>query len=458
MSKSGGTKYGDGLGSGNVTNFQARQRNRLQINFVASENVQGVLYFEIGEIEWGYSNGGANKGTGGRMGTDGVNIETRRAYITFNVPETALLFQVGLQGIALPSAVVGSPIIGSLGTDVASAVGIYTINDMLTVGAFWARPYNGTAGVGDYSSEQLDDEMDLVGLFIPVTVDSVLNFTPYTMYASIGSEAYADLDLPYLETNAYGTKISDAQFNNIDTFNAWWVGMSLEVTALDPLVFMADVAWGTLDTDGEYLDRSGWYLAGEVDYKTPWVTPGLLAWWTSGEDDDIYNGSERMPSIDPNFGATTFGTDFSELLNCNIAFGKDLTGTWGLGLLFKDLSIIENLTHQIRLVFYAGTSSTRSMRDYRNGSNGWNPYLNNPSGIMLTTADWAWEVNFDSMYKIYENLYAIVETGMLDIQRQAYPWRKVENRINSGDYDSQVRQLWKNSTAWKFAFGLRYKF
>ena len=51
---------------------------------------------------------------------------------------------------------------------------------------------------------------------------------------------------------------------------------------------------------------------------------------------------------------------------------------------------------------------------------------------MLTTADWAWEINFDTQYQIYENLAAIIETGMVDVQRQAYPWRNPENRRNSG--------------------------
>ena len=146
------------------------------------------------------------------------------------------------------------------------------------------------------------------------------------------------------------------------------------------------------------MDRWGWYIAGEIDYKTPWVTPGILAWWTSGDDDDIYNGSERLPTIDANFAATSFGWDGGDLLNNDDVMGTDASGTWGVGLLFKDISFIENLTHQVRVVFYGGTNDPKSMRDSRSSAFSYS----NPSGIMLTTADWAWEVNFDTQYQIYE--------------------------------------------------------
>ena len=133
-----------GAAGNNPEVFDARQRERLQVNFIASENVQGVIYFEIGETVWGGGNNGANvgRGSGGAAGTDGVAVEVRRAYIDFNVPNTDLLFRVGLQGLALPSSVVGNPVLGSSGTDMAAVVGVYTINDMVTVGALWGRPWN----------------------------------------------------------------------------------------------------------------------------------------------------------------------------------------------------------------------------------------------------------------------------------------------------------------------------
>ncbi len=465
-SKAAGRFYGGDGGNGTEDHFSARQRTRLQVNFIASENVQGVVFFEIGEIEWGSGGGsmvggGVGRGGGGAIGTDGVNVETRRAYITFNVPNTELLFQVGLQGISLPSEVAGSPIVGCGGTDMAAAVGIYTVNDMVTVGAFWARPYNMDSGYGGSIAQ--NDEMDLIGLFVPVAIDGIMTVTPYAMYGIFGTDAVGNTlgRFPGLYSNAVGTNSANnanALLNN-DYFYGWWAGLALEYNMLDPLVFSLDVAWGSLDdpTD-DMLDRWGWYLAGEIDYKTPWVTPGILAWWTSGDDDDIYNGSERLPSIAPDFTGTSYGFHGSSLLTSDSILGKNASGTWGIALLFQDISFVEKLTHEVRVAFFGGTNDPAAMRDYRSMTAAHNPYWNNPSDILLTTADWAWEIDFNTQYQIYENLAAILETGMVDVQRQAYPWRNPENRRNSGFYNAGIQQLWKTSTAWKLAFGLKYTF
>ena len=66
-------------------NFIARQRIRTQINFIASEHLQGVLMFEIGDIDWGNGGDNANskvgQGSGGNLDADGVNVKTKRAYL-----------------------------------------------------------------------------------------------------------------------------------------------------------------------------------------------------------------------------------------------------------------------------------------------------------------------------------------------------------------------------------------
>ena len=79
-------------------NFQATQRLRTQIDFIASESLRGVLMFEI-QTDWGrdgdyrrYENNDRQyvlvSGTeGGRLDADGVNIRTKRAYIDWLIPE-----------------------------------------------------------------------------------------------------------------------------------------------------------------------------------------------------------------------------------------------------------------------------------------------------------------------------------------------------------------------------------
>ncbi|GKT08678.1 hypothetical protein [Desulforhabdus sp. TSK] len=77
------------------------QRLRLYFNFVASENLRLVTKFEIGDTIWGDDKLRTGPGTGGNVGADSVNIETKNAYVEFNIPETPLTASVGIQGINL---------------------------------------------------------------------------------------------------------------------------------------------------------------------------------------------------------------------------------------------------------------------------------------------------------------------------------------------------------------------
>lgn len=83
------------------------QRLRLYFTFIASENLRVVTKFEIGDSIWGRTNatGGlvANGrfGAGGNVGADAVNVETKNAYVDFNIPMTPVTGLVGIQGINL---------------------------------------------------------------------------------------------------------------------------------------------------------------------------------------------------------------------------------------------------------------------------------------------------------------------------------------------------------------------
>lgn len=53
--------------------FLAQQRLRTQVDFIASENLKGVVFFEIGHTNWGQG--------GGAFGTDGKDVKVRYSYI-----------------------------------------------------------------------------------------------------------------------------------------------------------------------------------------------------------------------------------------------------------------------------------------------------------------------------------------------------------------------------------------
>ncbi|MDD2309770.1 MAG: hypothetical protein PHH91_09340 [Desulfuromonadaceae bacterium] len=72
------------------------QRARLQYTAKANADLKLVTQFEI-DSSWGdaaYSNG---RGTGGAMGADTVNLETKHVYLDYNCPLTGANFKVGIQ-------------------------------------------------------------------------------------------------------------------------------------------------------------------------------------------------------------------------------------------------------------------------------------------------------------------------------------------------------------------------
>ena len=194
--------------------FEARQRVRTQINFIASEYLQAVLMFEIGDIDWGRDNGKSGRSSGGGLDADGVNVETKRAYMEWLIPNTSVAVSMGLQGVALPFA----PHMGCnpvFYADVAGIVVNSPVTDWLSATAFWVRPFDmyandSSAGLGDTN---LSDEVDLFALLLPMTLDGYGKVTPYFMYGFMGGNSgYIDY--------TYGTRYDNKNLSESASFRS----------------------------------------------------------------------------------------------------------------------------------------------------------------------------------------------------------------------------------------------
>jgi hypothetical protein len=409
--------------------FGAKQRLRTQIDIIASENLRGVVFFEMGDTVWGR--------TDGALGADGKSVEVKRSYIDWVVPNTELKVRMGLQGLALPGAVAGSPV---LDDDVAALTLSYAFNDMVGLTAFWARPYD-TAG-NESSDNNTFDEIDLFGVVVPVALDGA-KITPWAMYGSVGKDVPVSSTTPTDYNGAsyqqaiYGLRPANAPSAFGEDTNAWWAGASFELTMFSPLSFKMDAMYGNVDAEeigNIEMDRSGWMVIGAVDYKMDMMTPGLFAWYATGDDDDETNGSERMPYISPDFGPTSFGTDkVGAPIATDSIVSVSGTGTWGVGVQLANISFVENLKHTLRATYYRGTND-EEMANYTS-------LRNTTNGLYLTEEDSAWEVNFDHFYKIYENLDLIVEMGYI-----------------KADLDEDTWGTDEFSDAWKLGFNLKYSF
>lgn len=80
------------------------QRLRMYFTFIGSENLRVVTGFEVGDVIWGRSGNRLGASSGGNTGADAVNLETKRAYIEFNIPQTTATAFVGIQGVNLLSS------------------------------------------------------------------------------------------------------------------------------------------------------------------------------------------------------------------------------------------------------------------------------------------------------------------------------------------------------------------
>lgn len=461
-------------------NFEAIQRVHLQLQAIASESLSGTIFFEIGEQRWGKAD------QGGALGADGNLVKVKRAYIDWAVPNTDLKFRMGMQGVNLPGYSIDNPVFFD---DVMGISASYKFNDTVALTALWMRPYNDYYAGGDMfghiSPNNYMDNFDLFSLILPLRFEGV-NITPWAMGGSMGPNTVGtgkigkDNTLEVGNPSTGGQGIDGQQIRDgllpaafsssrdvrslwLSNYNSmFWGGLSAEITVASPWRFTADFIYGNVDNGRADLNRAGWYgmLLGE--YKLDWGTPGLYAWYFSGDDNNTHNGSERLPYVATTNNLTNSLSSFGYRGNPIIGGGKGVlgtnpNGTWGVGARIKKMTFMEDLSHILRVNVFGGTNST-SMASYITGrrsvdDGGRTVYRNNTDfnsfGTYLTTADMGMEVNFDTTYKVYENLEIMLEAGYIHLWLDDSTWGKYGNIAgNSLNYKD----------AWKLTCNVIYTF
>ncbi|WP_337809949.1 outer membrane homotrimeric porin, partial [Desulfovibrio sp.] len=421
-----------------------------QLDAVASEALSGTVFFEIGDQVWG------NAKSGGALGADGTVVELKNAYIDWMVPNTDLKFRMGIQGIQLPNVAGGSAVFDD---DVAGVVASYQFNENVGLTTFWARPYNDNyAARADRTNYQ--DNMDLFALMVPLTFDGV-KVTPWAMYGMAGANSKTARSMgpytrPILSDNVADTTTSKAYGS------MFWAGLPISLTLWDPLNVELDINYGYVESMGRYTanryngtgfrmgdtKREGWLVKALVEYKMDWGTPGIFGWYASGDDGNVKNGSERMPTVSGcgNFmsfmGDGNYGWSSADsLYDRNLTY----TGTWGIGLRIHDLSFVEDLKHSFRVAYWGGTNSP-SMAKYVEHSYGWDNGLDK-DGHYLTTNDGLLEFNLVNSYQIYENLEANLELGYIVNMMDDDTWKR-----------SYRNDSYKKQDAWKAQLIFAYSF
>ena len=412
-------------------NFDALQRFRTQVDFIASESLKGVAAFEIGNTYWGAGGGatwGGNdsgRGAGGAMGADGVAVEVKHLYIDWLVPQTDLQVRMGVQPFALPRAVTradGEDGGYILDDDMAGILLSYNFNENFGANLGWFRGWDGAVRSGTSNipgnSYGQNDEVDVFALTLPIEMKDTFSFTPYATYALVGSALGDDFDDTATSIGGNGNVNSWLSANGAlgDDGDAWWAGFAFDLSYLDPFVAAVDFTYGRYDADEvaglatNDPDRAGWVAIAKFGYKLDYFTPILFGWYGSGSDDFYTDGADGiMPYLSPDWGLTSFGWSNAHFGGREYLVGATPAGTWAVGLGLEDIKFIERLTSHVRVMFFEGTS------DLKDGDQAFTEY-----GV-LGDEDNGIEVNLDNVINVYENLDMFVELGYVHVNLDKEP-------------------------------------
>ncbi len=482
-----GFQYGQ---NGNFTNkghqgydyleddFEARTRVDLQLDAIASDDLSGQVYFEIGKSIWGKAKGSQ---AGAALGADANDvIKLKRAFIDWQVPDTSLRVRMGIQGFRNPYYALDGPII--LTADGSGIMASYTVNSNVSITGFWMRPFNDNyvAAAGRDDSNFMDN-MDIGGLMIPLRFDGFAA-TPWGMYAAIGPNTFRNdsgqfenrmrpPDGNYVFSGMFPLMGNDPKINPRSTHaygNAWWAGFTGEFTLWEPYRVAWEFTYGSVSWADDWpMDRKGWMGALLFEYKTDWGVPGLYGWYASGDDDNLSNGSERLPSFANDFGESGFSDTFA----CSSATGMERErvigntpiGTWGVGARIKNLSFFPNLKHTIHFSFRGGTNSSGILEKIHARTGKWmsvnNIYPASPGAVdqlvgrdntYLTEKDHAIEFGILNQYKIYDNLTLNLEFGYVHLMIDRSD--KVWGLAQTGGGGKGLRDAWNISALFKYTF------
>lgn len=463
--------------------FKARQRMLLSMRAIASESLEGFFAIKLSPQIWG------NARTGGALGADGNVVKVGQANISWMPPEIPLKVKMGLQFVSLPSSAGGSSIFDDR---VAGITANYAINDNFGITGVWMRPINdnyagGNFRAGDatgiYSNDPANylDNMDLFMLSVPMTFDK-LEITPWATLGFQGRnvpyfDAYYDNmfedGAPAVGASPFLARLEGIDGMNIRNLNRtskpygtmFWAGLPL-TWKFNDWQFEFDFNYGYVESLGRFdvakrnnwkdtvrgsWERQGWVAKALAEYKFDWGMPGIFGWYGSGDDDNVKNGSERMPSLCA-YGNFTSFMGYGEGMDWEVDWfyrAKSLSyaGTWGVGAFMRDVSFIDNVNHLFRVAWWGGTNSP-GMVKYMTSSSAWEAPTNRYDSLYLTTNDNLLEFNLVTRWDIYENMNCLVDLGYIANFMDNDTWKK--DYKNFGTYEKQ--DAWKAQVIFTYEF------
>ena len=434
-----------GAGKRTEDRFQIWERFRLRADFRANEALKFRLGLKVEDI-WGH-------GTLTAANPE-VALQVYEAYLQFKWPGSDVSVTAGLQPCGFPQSSFfnGSPIFDAKATGLAVVAPL--VPERLTLVLAYTRTI-ASSRTYEPDLQQIYRNQEGYAIILPVTLPG-LTAKPFFDFSVGGKGAYYITDGGWAEGLISAGLLAQAPAGWKDNFiNVFWAGLPVEVTALDPFRFYADVLWGHVGIN-EYQknQREGWFMDVAAEYAGfDAFVPQVFGWWSTGEDSSMRNGSERMPVYFPGHyddkeSTQAWNAGNSFLFDGGQEFGKgsNMTvspaGNWGFGASLNKIKLLDRLEQRLTAVYVRGNNAPRAIRD-ANAILGSNPLF--VMGRDLTVNEWIVGVNCDSKYSLYDNLALILETG----------WA-VPGAFQKSVWGARLAN--KAEDAWKVAFGLKYTF
>jgi len=412
------------------------ERFQLQSDFITNENLKFRFQIRLNDAPWGNVLAVDNPPTA---------LQVSNAYLIFNIPNTSAEVDAGYQNWANPQS---SYFAGGLVLDTqvaALAVTVPVVADTFALKFGYLRPRSTYADFSPGTTAKMAN-FDAFYLAGALTTDPI-NITPWAAFGLIGR----DTDLSPSSIGAHlvpavpaTVGLPSAWSNSLN--EAYWLGAAIEVKALDPVKFYADVIYGNAASgDRAYDSRQGWFADAALEYGgLEFMTPSLWGFWSTGDTGGISGGSGRLPYLVSSWnagGSFLFNDDAGEWYHDKLSVSQ--IGSWGLGLTLDKITFLKDLSHRLTFNVVNGTNSPKALRE---GVllGGVGTYYG--MGNDIASTEWIYGVSLDNKYMIYENLGLYADLGWAHGDFDSSIWgRRFVNQAQNGD-------------VWRILTGLKYTF
>jgi len=423
--------------------FALWQRLRLRTDVTQGDNLGFTLWLQVNNTPWGndYLT----------VDNPAVSVQVFKAYLQFTVPGTDVQVTAGKQTVTLPQsdAFNGSVV---MDTELGALAAKIPLRDGADLILGYGRPLSYVNALENVAASPRN-VLDVAFLSLPYSSEG-FSVTPWAALAlsmnALGAHPYGYSpdgapDLGYIRQELYSLGYFTGRPGyQQDAAATLWGGAAFKLTGQN-LALYADLigASGGLGDAGKN-QRRGLFADMALEYTGfDRLTPRVFGWWSTGEDADIANGSERMPAL-----VRTWNAGGSYLFSTGQTFDNTTSvyaspiGAWGAGVTLDRISLVEALSSRLTAVYMRGTNDPAPLRR--------SVALSGPGymvtmGKNLSLNESLLGVNFDHAYAITPQLKMIVETGF------AHP-SGLQKSIWGARFVNAAQDSWKVAAGFLYSF------